>query len=303
VVSLGMGDNSVGMLMGLYETGIRPDAILFSNLGNEYAHTIAFIPALARWLKKVGFPSLTVVEYRPARFKRQAYSTIAGNCIANRTLPGLAYGRKSCSMKWKGQPMDRAVTEMFGAQGCFRLIGYDCDPRDMKRFAKATNKDGVNEKRPLDQFIYPLVDWGWGRQTCIRAIQRHGLPNPVKSSCFFCPSCKSHELSALSEAELLAIVIIEANAYPSTVGRTTQGLWRGKKMTDHIIKHGLLPAQLVEKTWLKWSAETRDVEMLATAEATLFKASGYESPFIQMPTGDDYELIFHKWKPARKRKK
>lgn len=158
VVSLGMGDNSVGMIMGLYEAGIRPDAILFSNLGNEYAHTISFIPLLARWLKKVGFPQLTIVEYRPARFKRQAYSTLAGNCIANRTLPGLAYGRKSCSMKWKGQPMDRAVTEMFGAQGCFRLIGYDCDPRDMKRFAKATNKDGVNEKRPLDQFIYPLVE-------------------------------------------------------------------------------------------------------------------------------------------------
>ena len=37
---------------------------------------------------------------------------------------------------------------------------------------------------------YPLMEWGWDRAACMQAIENAGLPQPGKSSCFFCPSMK-----------------------------------------------------------------------------------------------------------------
>lgn len=44
---------------------------------------------------------------------------------------------------------------------------------------------------------YPLMEWGWTRDDCIRQIEAAGLPQPGKSSCFFCPSMKPNEITAL----------------------------------------------------------------------------------------------------------
>jgi hypothetical protein len=46
---------------------------------------------------------------------------------------------------------------------------------------------------------YPLIEWDWGRDECIAAIRRTGLPQPGKSACFFCPSSKKPEIIELAE--------------------------------------------------------------------------------------------------------
>ena len=38
----------------------------------------------------------------------------------------------------------------------------------------------------------------WGRDDCVAAIARVGLPQPGKSACFFCPSSKKHEIITLA---------------------------------------------------------------------------------------------------------
>ena len=40
---------------------------------------------------------------------------------------------------------------------------------------------------------YPLMEWGWDRAACMQAIENAGLPQPGKSSCFFCPSMRAEE--------------------------------------------------------------------------------------------------------------
>src|SRR3546814_14721416 len=55
-------------------------------------------------------------------------------------------------------------------------------------------------------------------------IERAGLPVPPKSSCFFCPAMRPHEVDALSKDELRTIVLMEARAKPRL--RTIDGLWR-----------------------------------------------------------------------------
>ena len=62
VVACGVGRDSVGMLVGLRDRGIRPAAILFADVGGEKAGTYVFIPLLQAWLARVNFPPLPLVE-------------------------------------------------------------------------------------------------------------------------------------------------------------------------------------------------------------------------------------------------
>lgn len=246
VVSFGLGVDSLAMLIGMHQRSIRPDLILFADTGSEKPETYDYIPTVRAWLAKVGFPELTLVRYEPKRFKHGEYSSLAGNCLRNATLPSLAFGRKSCSLKWKAAPLDKFVASWAPAKAAWasgqkvrRAIGYDCSGADSKRFAHASQK-AID---PKYQYLYPLREWGWDRKSCIAAITAQGLPVPIKSACFMCPASKTCELKHLSQTHLRTIVMMEARALPHL--RTVKGLWRRAAMTDEIIAQGLLPQQTI----------------------------------------------------------
>ena len=87
-MACGVGRDSTAMLVGLHERHIRPEAILFADVGGEKSGTYEFIPPLQAWLASVDFPPLTIVRYRPLR---APYSTLEGNMVANATLPGATF--------------------------------------------------------------------------------------------------------------------------------------------------------------------------------------------------------------------
>jgi hypothetical protein len=217
VVSLGMGTDSVAMLIGLKQRGIRPDLILFSDPGNERPETYAYLLPLSRWLERSGFPPITIVRYRARKFKFHPYHSLAGNMLANRTLPSIAFFRKGCSVKAKGDVLDRHVSRVFGAAPCYRLIGFDDSKKDRKRACRAVQADNGrgmsgSRTRPQDVFLYPLQLWGWDRDKCRQVIQGEGLPDPGKSACTFCSALKPDEVRQLSRPHLRLIVLLEANA-------------------------------------------------------------------------------------------
>ena len=268
IVSYGLGVDSTAVLVGLHQRGIRPDLILFSDTGSEKEETYDYLVTINAWLRNVGFPTVTVVRNQPKRFKWNRYSTLEGNCISNRTLPSLAFGRKSCSLKWKGAVMDKFVDAIYGPdRAVYRAIGYDCSPADNKRFAHA---QGKTQGRKGDVFIYPLQQWGWHRFECARQIQAAGLPVPPKSSCYFCPAMKKHEVSELPTDKLRRIVIMEANASPFL--RKVKGLWRGRRMTDFIRAESLLPAAEIDALWAKWSAPERLIKCVEIASEDVLAA-------------------------------
>jgi hypothetical protein len=277
VVSYGLGVDSTAVLVGLQQRGIRPDAILFSDTGSEKEETYDYLVTINAWLQSVGFPLVTVVRNAPRKFKYNRYSTLAGNCISNRTLPSLAFGKKGCSLKWKGEIMDRWVNRVYGQNtAVYRAIGYDCSPADNKRFAHAQGK--ANAGRKGDVFIYPLQQWGWHRIECAKQIAAAGLPVPPKSSCYFCPAMKQHEVEALPADKLRAIVIIEANAWPIQQHREVKGLWRAKRMTDFIRIKGLLPATEIDRLWAKWSAPDRVITVKEIASEDVLGADAAGRP-------------------------
>ena len=104
-----------------------------------------------------------------------------------------------------------------------RYIGYDAG--EVKRYEHSRKYNEADKKY---HNRYPLIEeWGWNRDDCIREIKAAGLPQPGKSSCFFCPSMKKQEILYLKEhyPDLFnRAATLEENAMPYL--KTVKGLGR-----------------------------------------------------------------------------
>ena len=229
-VAYGIGVDSTAVLVGLHDRGIRPDFILFADVGSEKESTYAYLPVIQAWLTKVHFPTVHVVKYIP---QRAPYTTIEGNMVMNATLPGATFGRGSCTIKWKIVPQNKwtagndrcRAAWAFGRKVC-KMIGFDAGENYRKR--KANDKAHCNDDRFL--YTYPLIEWGWDREECKARIREAGLLVPPKSACIFCPNMKPHELDELTPEERGRIVRMEVTAEP--YNRKVHGLWRRPRKSD-----------------------------------------------------------------------
>ena len=97
VASWGAGVDSTAMLVAMKRNGRMPGAILFADTGGEKPETYQYVEEIGPWLRSWGAPQVTVVKKRPSA--RVSYDTLEGNCIANETLPSIAFGLHSCSVK------------------------------------------------------------------------------------------------------------------------------------------------------------------------------------------------------------
>jgi len=123
-VCMGYGWDSTAMLIEMERRGERPALITFADTGAEKQGTYEFIPVFEQWCRDHDFPVPTICAYEPkadtsARYQAAVQSVakrlglelaplqlrrlsrIYGNLVANDTLPGIAFGPKSCSIKWK----------------------------------------------------------------------------------------------------------------------------------------------------------------------------------------------------------
>lgn len=205
VFSYGGGTNSTAMLVGWKERGERaPDLIMFADTGSEKPHTYEHVRAVSDWCLRAGFPSITIVK------NRLPQGIIDGSlhqeCLRLGALPSKAHGYGSCSLKWKVDPQNVYLRQWLAARAevsVIQMVGYDAD--EVHRSEK--------KKRDIAwadvSLRYPLIEWGWGRDECVDAIRRAGLPQPGKSACFMCPSSTKPEIVELRARypELLGIAI------------------------------------------------------------------------------------------------
>jgi hypothetical protein len=274
MAACGMGVDSVAMIIEMVERGERIDVVLFADTGSEKPATIAYVEIFRAWLEARGI-TFHVVGYQPKKFKNwPPYGTLEENCITNGTLPSIAFGFGSCSLKWKVAPQNNWTESWEPARTCWaaggrvtKLIGYDCSPADIKRYAE---REGYQDD-PKYTYRYPLREWGWVRADCEARIARAGLPVPVKSACFFCTAMKPHEVDALEPHFLRRIVLMEARAKPRLT--SSEGLWRktvkGNRggypkpgsMTEYIRSEGLLPSEQID-----WIIEHAPKQLIAWQE-------------------------------------
>lgn len=223
VVAFGGGVNSTALLVGLHERGERPDAICFADTGGERPETHAHVERMQAWCNAAGFPEIVVVR---ATFQGQPH-TLEEHSLRTRTLPSLAYGFKSCSQKFKREPQDMWARRAFPEGEIVKLIGYDAG--EPHRAERAPTIQGRFRYR------YPLIEWRWAREECMEAIARAGLPPTPKSSCFFCPAMKVHEILALPCDLKERAIAMEENAELTTVaGLGRRFAWKDIIRADSI---------------------------------------------------------------------
>lgn len=279
VVAYGLGTDSTAMLIGYYQRGIRPDLILFADVGAERERTYEYLPVINAWLRSIGFPEVTVVRYSPRDFKHWPhYHTIEENILTNVSLPAIAYGGHSCSSKWKISAQDKYLDSWKPAMDAWssgvlvtRAVGFEDSAHEHKRAKRCATFNVADIEEGKYTVVFPLQEWGWGRERCEREIIAAGLPLPGKSSCYFCTAMKTWEVDELSPNKLMRIVILEARTrqrhldfaaqkgWPRGEGvPLTEGLWRRAvkgfrgatpkpgSMTEYIRANGLLRPALID---------------------------------------------------------
>lgn len=205
VVCFGAGVDSTAMLVALREAGIVPDLITMADTGGEKPETLQHVEGINEVLAGWGWPGVTVCK--KVTLPGTGYEDLYGNCLANETLPSLAFGMKSCSLKWKTSPQDQLLRGVAKgpnrrdphplwleaqARGerIVKLIGYDCGKADLRR------SKGMRACDESFEYVYPLQLLRWTRPDCVSAIALSMGPElvPLKSACFFCPASKHWEL-------------------------------------------------------------------------------------------------------------
>ena len=174
ILSLGVGVNSVALLVLKAQGIIDFDEAVFADTGAEQPETYDY------W-HYVVIPFCFDNNINLARINREG-KTLPDHCLEKHIIPSRMF--RWCTDKWKIQVQRKYALTKYGKEDKVNfLIGYAAD-----------------EKERADKCIlsgqYPLIDLGIDREGCKKIIRevkfthankKAGLPVPVKSGCWCCP--------------------------------------------------------------------------------------------------------------------
>lgn len=191
-ISYGGGVQSTAMIV-LAAQGSIPtvDVALFANVGDDSEH-----PATPPYVRDVITPwaaARGIVVRELHRRRRDG----TRETLLERLTTDTANGRVRDTIPWRGEdggkPMGRACTADFKIQ----VVGKWLKANGATEQSKATTLIGistdeitrVNKRKasPWEDPEYPLITLGLSRSDCLAVIRDAGLPEPHKSSCYFCP--------------------------------------------------------------------------------------------------------------------
>ena len=182
VFSTGGGVQSTACLVLAAQGRIPYDTFVFANVGDnaESPHTVEYIRLVAKpYAKKHGINWVDVAKVDRSGKESDLYD----DCINNEKQVPLpmhykhgGLGWRSCTTRWKVEPIAKWIRH--NAPGCTLGVGISTD--EPHRAKPARDTDGYVKG-------YPLIELGIDRLTCLRIVESEGLPQPPKSSCWFCP--------------------------------------------------------------------------------------------------------------------
>ena len=91
-------------------------------------------------------------------------------------MPGGMPGNRKCTEYFKIKPIAKWIKA--NAPGC--TLGKGISTDESHRATPSRESDGYSS-------AYPLIELGVSRADCLRIASDAGLPQPPKSSCWFCP--------------------------------------------------------------------------------------------------------------------
>lgn len=241
-VCYGGGTDSTAMIIEMVRRNERIDLVTFADTGDELPKTYKTVDIMDMWLRGRGYPGVTKVYPVNGKGNRIVLSE---EVLKLSTLPSLAFGWHTCSQRFKIKPQVEYakkfpvfVEAWEKKQKVIRCIGYDYGKRDGKRAKKSTTKFPDSN---LFKNRFPLRQWRWSRERCLKEILKVGLEDPGKSSCYHCPARKRWEVDELEECNqdhLMKALKMEAMAIKSGKLKSTKGLGRSWSWIEYLKKKG-----------------------------------------------------------------
>jgi len=179
VLSFSAGVDSTAILAyHLFVDSLNIDAICMADTGAERRTTYLNMKRCKKLAEKAGIPFYVV---------KKEGETIIEFCLRLGTLPLLPGAPRSCSRKFKSEPIERFIKTLYPNETVTFLIGIEHEEGTrLKRFTPP--------KQSNFKYEYPLVDLKMDRQACNALLAEHSLNNVTKSACIICPYSSLGEL-------------------------------------------------------------------------------------------------------------
>jgi len=182
VFSCGGGVQSTACLVLAAQGKIPYRTFVFANVGDK-----AESPSTIRYIAEVLKPYAATYNIRWVDVQRRKkdgsavdlldhlYRPIRSIDIPVRMSNG-SPGNRNCTVEFKIKPIAKWIKH--NAPGC--TLGKGISTDEPHRATPSRESDGYRS-------AYPLIELGMNRSDCLRLVREAGLPQPPKSSCWFCP--------------------------------------------------------------------------------------------------------------------
>lgn len=182
VFSCGGGVQSTACLVLAAKDLIPYRTFIFANVGDqaESPDTIRYVAdVLKPYAEQSGIEWIDIQRTGKDGKKWDLYDNLYE---AQRSIPIPAFmpggmpGTRQCTERYKIKPIARWIKK--NAPGC--TLGKGISTDEPARAKPSRESDGYAS-------AYPLIELGLDRKDCLRIAKEAGLPQPPKSSCWFCP--------------------------------------------------------------------------------------------------------------------
>lgn len=108
-------------------------------------------------------------------------------------------GRRQCTREYKIAPIIKAKRSLLGyaprqripVGSCETLMGISTDEASRMK----------DSREPWNRNVFPLIEMGMSRADCLAWMERHGYPQPPKSSCVGCPFHSDREWRRIKDQD------------------------------------------------------------------------------------------------------
>ena len=182
VFSTGGGVQSTACLVLAAQGKIPYRTFVFSNVGDkaESPATIQYINEIAKpYAKKHGIEWVDVAWVDRQGRQRDLFDDVVTSKSSINIpafMPGGMPGNRNCTVSYKIKPIAKWIKN--NAPGC--TLGKGISTDEPHRATPSRESDGYTS-------AYPLIELGISRSDCLVIAKDAGLPQPPKSSCWFCP--------------------------------------------------------------------------------------------------------------------
>ena len=182
VFSCGGGVQSTACLVLAAQGRIPYKTFVFANVGDkaESPLTIAYInKTLKPYAAQHGIKWVEVAWVDRKGKQRDLYDDLMEQQRSINIpayMPGGMPGNRKCTESFKIRPIAKWIKQ--NAPGC--TLGKGISTDEPHRATPSRESDGYTS-------AYPLIELGISRADCLILAKEAGLPQPPKSSCWFCP--------------------------------------------------------------------------------------------------------------------